>query len=239
MPASRIVACSRSIGAFTALLASFGMSRYATIFVDARVAPAVETVGRRPAGQETQVLHPVARRAKIALNSRCSSRLSRRMSMMKRQTPDGYARDVGEILVGPTPIVDAAGDAALLERRHDVSRYEALVRNQILSVSEATVRFGEALDERRQRASRRSLTSPLALSNRAHDWPPRARSRATAATSKLSNARAFALRAVARFRAADGESCHAHGSLQRTTRSVAGRRKVRRPHSLMTGRARA
>ena len=55
------------------------------------------------------------------------------------------AGDVGKVLIGANPNVDAAADAALLELRQDVE-VRSFVRNKIVGV-ELAARLRELLDE--------------------------------------------------------------------------------------------
>ncbi len=120
--------------------------------LDVRVAPGVEAIGRRPSREEAEKFRPVARRREEGLEQEVEQQVvAADVDDEGRCGTD--ARDIREILVGADADIDAAGHAALLERRHDV-QVGALVRDQVVGV-EVAIRLGQLIAERRERGRRR------------------------------------------------------------------------------------
>ena len=115
------------------------------------VAPGLGAIGRRPPGQHAQILHAVLRGRENRLEQQVEQQVvAPDVDDERFGGPD--AGDVGEILVGADADIDAARDAGLFERGHDV-QVRLLVGNQVVGI-ELAVGLRELLDQRGERRLR-------------------------------------------------------------------------------------
>ncbi len=143
--------------------------------LEARVAPRLDAIGHRPAGQHAEILGAIPRLGEQRLEQQVQQQV---VAAQIDDERDGRANggDVREVLIGSDADVGAAARAGGLQRGNDLE-VRLLVRDQIVGV-EFALRFRELLDARSERGLWRRGADAAQGRRRRRDNTDRKRDRA-------------------------------------------------------------